>query len=115
MHCILECYWDMYLKMTFCLSRANSYFMVLTQQYLHKLDSRIHRSYVATCIFSHGVINLILGKVDYPIEGPYQNSTIKRFNQLYPDGKTAIDVTNDQNDEPDCIGRIAPVVTKWAG
>ena len=55
------------------------------------------------------------GDVQYPIEGPYQNSTIKRFNQLYPQGKTAIDIENDTNNEPDGICRIAPVVMKWAG
>ena len=58
---------------------------------------------------------ILIGEVQYPIMGPYQNSTIKRFNQLYPDGKSAVDVMDDTNNEPDCICRTVPVVTKWAG
>ena len=61
------------------------------------------------------ILLLFSGNVKYPIDGPYQNSTIKRYNELYPLGKTAIDVPNDANNEPDCVGRIIPVVLRWTG
>ena len=58
---------------------------------------------------------LSTGNIQYPIEGPYQNSTIKRFDQLYPQEQSAVDVKDDTNNEPDCVGRTVPVVMKWAG
>ena len=59
---------------------------------------------------------LSTGIIQYPIEGPYQNSTIKSFNQLNPpQEQSAVDVKDDTNNEPDCVGRTVPVVMKWAG
>lgn len=51
----------------------------------------------------------------YPINGPWLNRTMRRFIQLYSDGKTAADVIDDTFDDPDCIARAMPLLLLYTG
>ena len=51
----------------------------------------------------------------YPIDTGYSNSLVKRFLELFSQGKSVADITDDNLNNPDYIGRTIAPILKWAG
>ena len=49
----------------------------------------------------------------YPLNGPWQNFTMRRFTELYLEGKRVVDV-DDECVDPDCVTRLVPLVALYA-
>ena len=49
----------------------------------------------------------------YPIDGPWQNYTLRRFAKLHQEGKSVSDIVDDVVD-PDCVTRLVPLVALYA-
>ena len=64
-----------------------------------------------------GPTKYIVGAIHetYPVDGPWRNRSIRRFCDLHAEGKTALDINNDDWPDPDCVARIVAVVLMWAG
>ena len=52
----------------------------------------------------------------YPLKGKWRNVTLERFVGNYAEGKSMCDVLEgDENDDPDSIARLPPLVALLAG
>ena len=49
----------------------------------------------------------------YPLNGPWQNFAVRRFCELYSEGKHVVDV-DDNCVDPDCVTRMIPLVALYA-